>query len=186
MRVPVELRQAYKLLNHGPTTLIAATARGRTNVMAAEWVMPLDFDPPKLCAVVGAGGLTRELIDASGEFTVNVPPASMLNTVYGVGKVSGKEVDKFARFKLTTEHSARVGTPLVSGCVAWLECKVEPLNEARQRYDVIFAEVLAAWADDRVFIGGDWHFADPANRTLHHVSRGSFFTTGERLLAEEP
>ena len=50
MRTPVELPKAHRLLNHGPTTLVAAEHSGRRNVMAAAWVMPLDFDPPKFAA----------------------------------------------------------------------------------------------------------------------------------------
>lgn len=45
MRVPLELRRAYKLLNHGPTTLVTRAAQGRTHVMAAAWAMPVDFEP---------------------------------------------------------------------------------------------------------------------------------------------
>ena len=48
MRVPVELRRSVRLLNHSPTTLITSAAGGRTNVMAAAWVMALDFNPPKI------------------------------------------------------------------------------------------------------------------------------------------
>ena len=52
MRVAVPLRRAYKLINHGPTTLISSAWNGRRNVMAAAWVMALDYDPPKVAAVI--------------------------------------------------------------------------------------------------------------------------------------
>src|SRR5580704_7855541 len=102
MRVPVELRRSYKLINHGPTTLIASAARGRSNVMAAAWVMPIDFEPPLVAAVLASGTLTRELVDQSHEFTINLPAASMVDAVYAVGKVSGHEVDKVEKFGLQT------------------------------------------------------------------------------------
>ena len=34
MRVPVELRRAYRLLNHGATTIVTAAHEGRRNIMA--------------------------------------------------------------------------------------------------------------------------------------------------------
>ena len=34
------------------TTLVTSAAGGRRNVMAAAWVMPIDFDPPKIAAVI--------------------------------------------------------------------------------------------------------------------------------------
>lgn len=45
MRVPVPLSHAYRLLNHGPTTLVTTAHEGRRNVMAAAWAMPLATAP---------------------------------------------------------------------------------------------------------------------------------------------
>ena len=130
MRVPVELRHSPRLINHGPTTLITSAAGGRTNVMAAAWVMALDFNPPKLAAVIAEGTLTRELIDASGEFTVCLPTLAMLDTTYSVGDSSGRDLDKLATYGLKTAPGSVVGAPLIEGCVGWLECRVisEPGN----------------------------------------------------------
>lgn len=61
---PVELPQAYRLINHGPTVLVGSAHAGRVNVMAAAWAMPLDFDTPKVAVVVDKATLTRQLIDA--------------------------------------------------------------------------------------------------------------------------
>jgi flavin reductase (DIM6/NTAB) family NADH-FMN oxidoreductase RutF len=59
MRVSVPLRRAYKLINHGPTTLITSAAGGRRNVMTAAWVMALDYEPAKLVAVIASGSPAR-------------------------------------------------------------------------------------------------------------------------------
>jgi flavin reductase (DIM6/NTAB) family NADH-FMN oxidoreductase RutF len=186
MRVPVELRRSYKLINHGPTTLIASAARGRSNVMAAAWVMPIDFEPPLVAAVLASGTLTRELVDQSHEFTINLPAASMVDAVYAVGKVSGHDVDKIERYGLTTSPASRVSAPFIEGCVGWLECRVRSLPEMQTEFDLFIAEVLAAWADDRAFVEGEWRFSEESLRTLHHESKGIFLTTGERLVAREP
>ena len=70
---PVELAKSYRLLNHGPTTLVTSAHNGVRNVMAAAWAMPLDFDPPKVLVVVDSRTLTRELIEASAVFALNIP-----------------------------------------------------------------------------------------------------------------
>jgi flavin reductase (DIM6/NTAB) family NADH-FMN oxidoreductase RutF len=186
MRVAVELPRAYRLLNHGPTTLISAAHAGRVNVMAAAWVMALDFDPPKICAVLASDTYTRELVEASGELVVNLPPRAMLDVTYAVGQVSGRDVDKAARHGLLLAPASRVGAPLVEGCVGWLECKVLPERDIERKYDLFVAEVVAAWADDEVFRAGRWHFPDDARRTIHHVAGGAFFMTGEQVEAKEP
>ncbi len=184
MRVPVELRHAYRLLNHGPVVLVASAAEGRTNLMPAAWVMPVDFDPPLVAAVLEEGTLTRELVDATGELALSIPPASMLDAVYGAGKVDGREVDKWARFGFQPEPASKVSPPLVRGCLGWLECRVIEQSLAG-RMDLLVCQVLAAWADDEVFRGGEWHFTEPERRTVHHVAVGRFFVTGEARVARE-
>ncbi len=184
MRIDVPLRRAYRLLNHGPTTLISSAAGGRTNVMAAAWVMPLDFDPPKLCVVIEGDSHTRKLVEESGELVVNVPPASMLDTVYAVGQVSGATVNKLAQFNISTTPASQVKAPLIVGALAWLECRIVPEPRMAERYDLFVAEVLAAWAEDSVFVDGQWCFKDPAHRTLHHVAKGTFLTIGEMVSAK--
>jgi flavin reductase (DIM6/NTAB) family NADH-FMN oxidoreductase RutF len=184
VRVPVPLRRAYKLINHGPTTLITAAAGDRRNVMSAAWVMGIDYEPAKLIAVIAADTFTRGLIEASGEFVVNVPTVRMIDVVYAAGKVSGEVDDKFATFGLTTSPASIVGAPLVEGCAAWLECRVVPEPHMQESYDLFVADVVAAWADDASFVDGAWRFARDEDRTLHHLSGGVFVTSGEIVKAK--
>ena len=177
----VELAKAYRLLNHGPVTLVSSAHGARRNVMAASWAMPLDYDPPKVLVVVDARTLTRELIEASGEFALNIPPRRMAETVFAAGSLSGRDGDKFAALDLESFAAGRIAAPLVAGCVGWLECRVVPEPRNAQRYDLFIGEVVAAAADRRVFSQGRWHFDDDALRTLHYTSGGVFHATGERI-----
>lgn len=186
MRADVPLAKAYLLLNHGPVTLVSSRSGERSNVMAASWAMPLDFDPPKVLVVIDRTTFTRELVDRSGEFALNVPPRRLAATVAAVGSMSGRDGDKWARCAVGTLPASRIAAPLVDGCVAWLECRVLDERPTERRYDLFIAEVVAASADDRVFSAGRWHFADAADRTLHYVAGGQFFATGEALLAGPP
>ena len=186
MRVPLELRRAYKLLNHGPTTLVTSAAQGRTNVMAAAWGMPLDFEPPKVAVVLAESTFTRELVDASGELTLCVPTRAQLEQVYAVGSESGRDEDKWARYGLKPVPASRVQAPLVEGCVGWLECRVLPEPEVQRKYDLFVVEVVAAWVEDSVWKDGGWDFPEDALRSVHHLAGGVFFTTGERVQARKP
>jgi len=184
VRVSVPLRRAYKLINHGPTTLITSAAGDRRNVMTAAWVMAVDFDPAKIVAVIAADTFTRKLIEASGEFVVNVPTAKMLDTVYAAGQVSGEDEDKFTALALATSPASIVRAPLLESCAAWLECKVVPEPYLQERYDLFVADVVAAWADDASFVGGVWRFPRDEDRTLHHLSGGVFVTSGDVVKAK--
>lgn len=185
MRKPVELRHAYRLLNHGPTTLITSAAGGQRNVMAAAWVMAIDFDPPKIAAVIDGKTFTRELIEASGEFGLSLPTATLADATWSVGCTSGRELDKLATYGLSTFAAEKISAPMIEGCAGWLECRVIPEPTVQSKYDLFIAEVVAAYADDALFQDGAWRFAGPETRTLHHLSRGTFFLTGERVDASE-
>lgn len=177
--VPVELGKATLLMNHGPVTLVSSAHGGKQNVMAAAWVMPLDFAPPKVMAVISSTALTRELIEASGEFVLNIPARAIADKVLAVGSHSGRDMDKFAQFGLKVLPASKVGAPLVAGCVAWLECKLIPEAHNQERYDLLIGEVVAAWADPRVFKNGQWQFDDDSLRTIHYTTEGNFFVTGK-------
>jgi len=179
----VSTSKAYRLLNHGPTILVSSSHNGKQNIMAAAWNVPLDFDPPKIIVVIDKKTYTRELIEASGTFAINVPCVAQIDTVQKVGTSSGrdlKDTDKFALYGLETFPAKEIDAPLLKGCVAWLECKVIPEPHNQDTYDLFIAEVVAAYADERVFSDGRWHFEGYDKlRTIHHIAGGSFFATGE-------
>jgi flavin reductase (DIM6/NTAB) family NADH-FMN oxidoreductase RutF len=190
-RRDVPLPRAYRLLNHGPTVLVSAAHGGRSNVMAAAWAMPLDFDPPRLTIVIDKSTFTRGLVEASGSFALSVPCRSLVDATYAAGSLSGAgQTDKFAACGLATFPAQRLAAPLIEGCVAWLECRVidgPHEHHHQQAYDLFVAEVLAAQADERVFADGHWLADAPAQlRTLHHQSGGVFFVAGETVHAAAP
>jgi flavin reductase (DIM6/NTAB) family NADH-FMN oxidoreductase RutF len=176
----VELAKSYRLLNHGPTVLVTSAHGGVSNVMAASWSMPLDFNPPKVLLVIDRTALTRELVDASGEFALNLPTRAQAQQTLAVGSDSGREHDKFAETGLVTFPAQQISAPLIAGCLGWLECRVIPEPHNQEKYDLFIAEVVAAWADPAAFSAGRWHFpADPAQRSIHYLAGGAFFATGE-------
>ena len=190
MRAPVALKDAYRLLNHGPTTLVTTCEPdgSRPNVMAAAWAMPLDFDPPKVAVVVATGTFTRELLEKTGELVLSVPPVALLEKTYAAGSTSGRDGDKWTALGLEREPASLVKPPLVRGCVAWLECRALDERPLLERHDLWLGEVVAAWADDRAYREREWRFdgADDSLRTIHHVAHGVFLAAGKRLEARRP
>ena len=182
--VAVELEKAYRLLNHGPTVLVSATHDGVDNVMAAAWSCALDFSPPKVTLVLDKATSTRGLVEGSGYFALQVPNLGQVQLTYDVGNLSLADApDKLKKFGVELFRVGERDTPLVSGCSAWLICKVIPEPHIQQTYDLFIGEVVGAWADSRVFYGGHWHFEDApdALRTLHYVAGGQFYAIGASL-----
>lgn len=186
MRLPVELSKAYRLLNHGPTVLVSAAQGGRRNVMTAAWCMALDFEPPKLAVVLDKATYTRELLLASNHFAIGVPCAGQVDLVQRIGTHSGRNDDKTAWPELQFIEESQAQSPLVAGCIAWLDCVRLPEPPIEDRYDLFLGQITAAWADARVFREGHWHFEDApdALRSLHHVAGGHYYTIGAPLAAQ--
>lgn len=180
----VSLDKAYRLLNHGPTVLVSARHAGVDNVMAAAWVCPLDFSPPKVTVVLDKSTLTRELVEASGGFALQLPTQRMAALTVAVGTDSARTTpDKLIRHGVGLFQAPGHAVALVEGCVAWLVCCLVPEPRLQQTHDLFVGEVVAAWADSRVFSQGRWHFetAPDELRTLHHVAGGHFYAIGQAV-----
>ena len=185
-RVAVELSKAYRLMNHGPTVIVTSQHGGRSNIMSAAWSMPLDFNPPKVAVVIDKSTFTRGLIEASGEFVLNIPSRQLARLTVDVGNESGADVDKFAAHGIAATAGSIVQAPLVDGCLGWLECRLIREPHIQQAYDLFLGEVVAAWADPAVFDGAHWTMAAGGKRSIHYVAGGHFFETGDAFDVTAP
>lgn len=68
---PVEISKAYRLLQVGSTTMISAKYDGVENVMSAAWVGLAG--ERKVVAYIGTQAFTRQLVEKSGYFVVQIP-----------------------------------------------------------------------------------------------------------------
>ena len=183
----VPLEKAYRLINHGPAILVSARHDGVDDVMAASWACALDFAPPKLTVVLDKATRTRALVEGSGRFVIQVPTAAQLQLTHTVGTHSLSDMpDKLARAGVQLFEFDGHDQPFVAGCSAWLACRLVPEPHNQNAYDLFIGEVVAAWADTRVFRDGHWHFqdADPSLRSLHYIAGGQFYAIGESLVVQ--
>ncbi|MDL2408210.1 flavin reductase family protein [Rhizobium calliandrae] len=184
---PVELAKAYRLINHGPTVLVSSRYAGTDDVMAAAWCCALDVDPPKLTVVLESTSKTRSLIEAGGEFVVQIPTVKQVELTRYLGTHSlGEQSDKLARSGVGIFDMPERNQPFVAGCSGWLACKIVREPHIQKQYDLFIADVDAAWADERVFSEGHWHFetADPGWRSIHHVAGGHFYAIGQPVISD--
>ncbi len=143
---PVLLNKAYRLLNHRPTVLVSAAHGGVRNAMAAAWSCALDFQPPKVTVVLDKATRTRELVEASGFFVLQVPTAAQAELTHRLGNRSlHQDADKSPTrgrgWWMSTSRPMRASAPtapprvrpLVDGCAAWL---VPGLARAPQPVDL--------------------------------------------------
>jgi flavin reductase (DIM6/NTAB) family NADH-FMN oxidoreductase RutF len=109
---------------------------------------------------------------------------SLLEATWKCGQSSGRDGDKFEALGLETSTGSLVGAPLVEGCIGWLECRLRDEPAVRERYDLVVADVIAAWADEELFRDGRWCFDGQSDRrSFHHLASGHFLESGRAVEA---
>ena len=85
---PVALDKAYRIFNVGGTALVSAAHEGKTDVMPATWVCPLNIEPSRVTACVDSTHYTRPLIEKSGYFALALPTKAIARETLYLGSVS--------------------------------------------------------------------------------------------------
>jgi len=103
--------------------VLTAADGDRRNGQIVCWVMPATIVPqvPRVLVGVGRMTYTRELIEVSRQFALNLLAQDQWPWVPHFGFRSGREVNKFATVPF---GRGLTGSPLLPGIVGYLECKV--------------------------------------------------------------
>jgi flavin reductase (DIM6/NTAB) family NADH-FMN oxidoreductase RutF len=164
------LSKVYQLIEPGPVVLLTTAQKGRANVMTMSWHMMVEFEPPLIACVVSSANHSFAALRATGECVIAIPSRKLASKVVKVGNASGRAIDKFKAFGLTTRPAARVAAPLVAECFANFECRVADTRMVKT-HNLFILEVLKAWID-------------PAQRnpkTIHHRGYGTFIVDGATI-----
>ncbi len=106
--------------------LITTKAKDKVNPMSIAWgSIGIEWNKPIFITYVRTGRYTRELLDESLEFTVNIPYGKYdKNIIRYCGRNSGRDVDKVADLGLTLIDADEVSAPCIKELPLTLECKV--------------------------------------------------------------
>jgi len=137
------------LLYPMPAVLIAAGYEGEIGLCAVAWIGMVSGTPATIAMGLRNVRHTLPLIEASGEFTVNVPRAGMEASLDFCGIEAGGGAGKWAAAGLTPAPAASVSAPLVAECPMALECRVTAMHDVGD-YRVVFGEVVEIQADEDV------------------------------------
>ncbi len=106
--------------------LLTTKNGGKVNTMTIGWgTLGVEWGLPIFVAFVREGRFTREHLDASMEFTINVPYGDFDRKILGYcGAKSGRDTDKIADLALTPVDSDLVKAPGIKELPLTLECRV--------------------------------------------------------------
>lgn len=177
----VGVNEAYRLIGSGPLVLVSTRSKeGRFDIAAIAWNCPLNDAPTRVVIVVDKNHQTAANIRRAREFIVCVPHAAQKKLVMDAGSVSGKNLDKFARFGIEAFPGRKVDALIPRGCVGYIECAL--LQTVKTEYaDLFIGECVAAAALKKAF--RKRVLAEKrAGKTLHHLGGDLFAVPADRIV----
>jgi len=175
-KVPVPVARANRLINYGPVVLVSSHLKGKDNIVTIAWNTPLSHSPMLVGVSISHENYSNQMIKEAKEFVINIPGANLTQKVLDCGSVSGEEVDKFKKFKLTKVPGAKVKAPLIDECLGHLECKVKEMIEVGD-HTFFIGEVVAASCVEG-FLTKDYTADIKKFKTLHHLGGERFGSLG--------
>ena len=173
-----------------PAVLIVSGDMEENNVFSVAWITLAGFNPPMLTFSYNKDRYSYELINKTGEFTVNIPSASMADKIDYCGLISGRKMDKITRLKLNIAKSQYIQTPILLDCPVNYECRMMDKMEIGGRI-IVFAEILDIKIDEDKLTNdkADAEKIDPL-LYLNNISQyrsigkyaGSAFSIGKKYL----
>lgn len=156
-----------RFLEPGPIVLVSSAWRGDRNIMTMGWHMIMDTEPSLVGCFIWSANHSFDMIRKSRECVINVPTVELATAVVAIGNSSGRDVDKFEKFKLTPIPGEKVKAPLIEECYANLECRLTDTSLIK-KYSLFVLEVVKAHAA----------VSPKFPKTLHYRGDGLFMISG--------
>ena len=163
----LSIKKAFMLIEPGPVVLVTTNDGKRNNIMTITWHMVMDFTP-RIALTTGPWNHSFETLMKTKECVIAIPTVDLAEKAVRIGTVSGTEVDKLKEFGLTPLAAETVKAPLISECIACLECK---LIDYVEPHGIVILEAKRAWIDKK----------RKERRTFHANGDGTFVVDGETL-----
>jgi len=112
------------------------------NLITIAWAGSICSDPPMLSISIRPERHSYDVIKDTREFVVNVTTAKQAKAVDWCGMVSGRDLNKFERTKLSPVPALKVKCPIVLECPINIECQVQKIIKLGT-HTMFLAEVAA-------------------------------------------
>jgi len=166
------------LLAPTPPVMVTCGAGESANIITVAWTGLICTHPPRVSIAIRPTRHSYALIRESGEFVINLTPASLVRVADYCGIYTGAKVDKFAATGLHKEEAQAVSCPIIAECPLALECKVTDVLP-QGTHDLFLADVVAVDVDDSIVDENGKLMLDRAG--LAAFAHGEYFALGEKI-----
>ena len=166
------------LLAPVPPTLVSCGTLAAPAVLTVAWAGTLNTKPPRTYISVRPNRHSYPILKETGEFVINLPPASLVRAVDLCGCKTGATVDKFALTGLTAAPASKVAAPLIDDCPLCLECRVFD-TVLLGSHEMFLADIVAVDVDEQLIDDAGRLHLDRAG--LLAYAHGEYFALGAKV-----
>lgn len=95
------------------------------NAMTAAWTIPVSQRPTLVVVHIAPQRYSHDLVMEAKEFGLSILADDQMEISQHMGTTSGRKVNKFQSELVKQKPAKVIATPLLEGCAATLECKLE-------------------------------------------------------------
>lgn len=161
-----------------PPVMVSCGEGEKKNIITVAWTGIINTIPPKTYISVRPSRHSYSIIKESGEFVINLTPASLVRAADYSGTYTGAKKDKFKECSLTAEECEHVSCPAIAECPLSIECKVSgiiPLGT----HDMFLADIVGVRVDESLLDKNGKLCIERAD--LAAYAHGEYFALGKKL-----
>lgn len=129
-----------------PAVMVSCCSKDgtRNNIITLAWVGTLSSNPPEIGICIRPSRYSHDMIEATGDFVVNIPSETQAKQADLCGQVSGRHEDKFALCGLTPAKARKVKSPIIKECPMNIECKlVRVIKDYSKSHHLFLGEIVS-------------------------------------------
>ena len=133
-----------------PAVMVSVGNGDVKNILTVAWCGTVATQPPKTYISVRPSRHSYGIIKETGEFVINLVPATMAKTADYCGIYTGAKVNKFEKCALTPAAIEGVSAPAIAECPVSIACRVTDVIPMGT-HDMFLADVVSVEADESLF-----------------------------------
>ncbi|MBQ4353967.1 MAG: flavin reductase family protein [Clostridia bacterium] len=166
------------LLAPVPSVMVTCGTAEKANIITVGWCGVVSTRPARVSISIRPERHSHAMIKETGNFVINLTPASLAEVCDYCGTVTGRCVDKVKKTGLTLIPSESVDAPTIADCPLALECRVSqviPLGS----HDCFIADVVGVSVDEQFVDASGKLRLDTADLLVY--VHGEYFRIGKKL-----
>lgn len=166
------------LLGPLPPVMVSCGDMESANIITIAWTGILSTIPPKTYISVRPSRHSYKIIKETGEFVINLTPASLIKTADFCGIYTGAKVNKFEKCGLHKQQASELSCPMIEESPLSIECRVTDIVPLGS-HDMFIADIVAVNVDEDLIDKDGKLRLDKAS--LAAFAHGEYYELGKRI-----